>query len=61
MSELKVEIRKGDKVLKIVTFRDPRPYYCEQFNAKEGMRVLGIQAYPVSSDTRRARSKSREA
>lgn len=61
MSDLLVEIRKGDKVLKVVTFPDPRPEYCEHFNSKEGMKALGIQAHPVSSETRRARSKRREA
>ena len=59
--ELKIEIRKGDQVLRVVTVPDPRDVWCEHFNRVERMRSEGIQAYPVSSETRRASSKRREA
>lgn len=61
MTYLKVEIRRGGKVLQVVKLLDPRASFCRQFNADTEQTSQGLRAYPVSSDTRRARSKSREA
>lgn len=61
MSDLLIEIRKGRKVIRVEKIPDPRVNWCRIFNADDGMQEKGIQAYPVSSDTRRAMSKSREA
>ena len=61
MSELKIEIRKGNQVLHVIKVADPRIAISDRFNADAEFALQGIRAYPVWSETRRARSKRREA